>query len=515
MEENQENRLENREGRPTEAGFFERIQGAIHPAVVEHYYKDNILSTASSSPYLLDVMRAHACMLADQGIIPREAGAALAETLTGWKQSGGITPDMIDPSLEDLYINMEHLLSKALGEEIAGHLPVARSRNDVEAAMWRIEMREKLRVLARSAINHCAVLDKRAREHLAAPMPGYTYHQQAMPVTLGFQLSCVSSAMLRDIARIIDCIERLDVNPLGSAALSGSGYDVDRQATAQFLGFADVMDNCEDSVSACDYMLEAASCSLQLLVTLGRFAEEVIKWCQNETGFADLSDSMIDSSSIMPHKRNPVVPATVRAFSRLKAGDFAGLAAACVVPFEASRDVTVVFTKALDMVNTAWDMCEISKAYTGDIRFHAQKMRDALSIGFSFSAELADTMVRDGGLTFRAAHSIVGGAVSELYDAGKGPEAMSYRILDQWSQKLTGAPLPITEDAFRKACDTDENIARRKHFGGTSSERVSESIDARTEQAGILLVRLMVNELRWKEAEMTLDEACEALIQSV
>ncbi|MCL2121244.1 MAG: lyase family protein [Clostridiales bacterium] len=492
-------------------GFFERTQGGIHPVVLEHYYQNFVASSASSSGYLLDVMRAHVCMLAKQSIIPLAAGARLADTLTGWRKVGGLTEDKLDPALEDLYINMEHLLKKELGEEIAGHLPVARSRNDVEAAMWRMELREKLSVLALTALAHCAVLDRRAGEHAGSLMPGYTYHQQAMPVTLGFQLSCVSTAMLRDIGRIVDCIERLDASPLGSAALSGTGHDIDRSYTARFLGFSSLLDNAEDGVSACDYMLESASCSLQLLVTLGRFAEEVVKWCQNELGFADLSDSMIDSSSIMPHKRNPVIPSAVRAFARLKAGDFAGLASACVVPFEASRDVTIVYAKTIEFVASAWDMCAISSAYTNELHFHTENMRAALDLGFSFSAELADSLVREGQMTFRAAHSLVGSAVSQLFDAQKGPAYLTYAFLDQCCRSLTGAPLPLSEEAFRKACDMEENIARRSHVGGTAPARVLESIDARANQAKVLRLRIEKNQARWEEAGTMLDDACAAL----
>ncbi|MCL2497286.1 MAG: lyase family protein [Symbiobacteriaceae bacterium] len=493
-------------------GFYERTQGGIHPAVVEHYYKDRLVETAATSVYLLQVMRAHICMLAKQEIIPREAAGKLAALLTSWQDGGGITAAMLDPALEDLYINMEHLVKQELGEEIAGMMPVARSRNDVEAAMWRLELREKLELLATSAINHCEVLEARAAVHLADPLPGYTYHQQAQPLTLGFQLSAASAALHRDAERIIDCLERLDINPLGGAALCGSGYPIDRPYTSALLGFRETMDNCVDGVAACDYMLEAAYCGMQLLVTLGRLAEEVIKWCQNEVGFASLPDSLIDSSTIMPHKRNPVIPATVRAISRQKAGEFAGIAAACTVPFEASRDVTTTFDKAAQLVLAAWDMCEISAAYSEGIIFHPAKMRSALSLSFAYSTELADTLVREGGLTFRQAHSIVGGAVSQLFDAGASPEDMSYTLLNEWCLKITGSSLPISAEVYHGACDIDENIARRNHIGGTAPTQVAHTLRERIAVRARLRQRLEENSRRWQAGEEQLRQACRNLV---
>jgi len=495
-------------------GFYERTQGGIHPVVLEHFYKGRMEDTAPSSLYLLRVMRAHICMLAKQQIIPTAEAGKLVQLLSHWQEDGGITAEMLDPALEDLYVNLEHLVQQELGDEIAGMMPVARSRNDVEAAMWRIELREKLHTLALSTLQHVKILEKRAKDHRADPLPGYTYHQQAQPLTLGFQLSAASGALMRDAERIIDCIGRLDSNPLGGAALCGTGFPIDRGYTTQLLGFARTMDNCVDGVSACDYMLEAAYCAMQLLITLGRLAEEVIKWCQNEVGFASLPDDLIDSSTIMPHKRNPVIPATVRATSRQKAGEFAGLAAACVVPFEASRDVTTTFDKVVEMVTAAWDMCEISAAYSEGIIFHPERMREALTLGYSYSTELADTLVREGKLTFRQAHKIVGGAVSQLFDAGESPSNMSYELLNHWCLEITQYTLPISSETYEKACDMDENIARRKHVGGTAAAQVLNTLGQRKPELKLLQSRLKEHETRWKRGAGVLRQSCKILSQT-
>lgn len=300
-----------------QGGFWERTQGGMHPVVVEDYSKRRMNNLGASSPYLLKVMRAHTVMLAQCAIIPPNAAAALTITLSRWSAQGGIPRDLLDPALEDLYINMEHLLTQELGPEISGYLPVARSRNDVEAAMWRIEMREKLAALAEELLKHVAILCERAANSADALMPAYTYDQQAQPATLGFTLSAYSAALLRDAGRVIDCIHRLDYCPLGAAAVTGTGYPIDRALTARLLGFAGILDHAGDCVSASDYMLEGTGAASLALSTLARLAEDVIKWCLNETGFATLPDSLIDASSIMPQKRNPVIVAAVRTNARL------------------------------------------------------------------------------------------------------------------------------------------------------------------------------------------------------
>ncbi|MDR2931857.1 MAG: argininosuccinate lyase [Oscillospiraceae bacterium] len=492
-------------------GFFERTQGKMNPLVLEHYYKKRMGDIAGSSMYLLNVMRAHVCMLAKQDIIPRDMAKALSGALSGWTASGGITHDMLDPAFEDLYLNMEHMLKEKLGAETAGYLPVARSRNDVEAAMWRMEIREKLVVLARSVIRHASILIKRAGDNIDSAMPGYTYHQQAQPLTLGFQLAALSAAQIRDAERIVQSVKRLNLNPLGSAALAGTGYPIDREYTARLLGFDGVTDNCEDAVAACDYMLESASAALLTLTTLSRFAEEVIKWCQNEAGFAALPDDIIDSSSIMPQKRNPVVPATVRAQARLAAGDFAGMAAACTVAYEASRDVTIVYEKTIAFIENAYDMCMVSSAYAEGITFNLDKLRGALDLGFSTTTEIADTLVRDGNMPFRIAHALVGGLVGSLYDAGKGPENLTYEALRAFAREETGKDLPITKAQFDAANNVDENIARRGHTGGTSRDQVQKSLHNQQNRLSGLEKELTAFEAQWKEAGTLLDAACRGI----
>jgi len=304
----------------SEGGFFEQVQGKINPVVVEHYYGHRLEKSNQSFAYLLQVMEAHVVMLTDCKIIPQDVAKKLLEAI---EELYGKTPEL-DPKLEDLYINFESILTSKLGAEVSGYLPVARSRNDVEAAMWRIELREKLFQMSDSILALVDVLHRRAEETADYVFPGYTYRQQAQPVTLGHYLLGIAAALLRDVERVIDCVSRFNYGPLGAAALAGTGYGIDRELTSRLLGFKGVWEHTQDAVASADYMLEAANTAMIHLNTLARFAGDIIQWCATEIGFADLPNDLIDSSSIMPQKRNPVICATVRAHARLVAGRMPG-----------------------------------------------------------------------------------------------------------------------------------------------------------------------------------------------
>jgi argininosuccinate lyase len=494
-----------------QGGFFERTQGSMHPVVVQDYSRRRMGSLGASSGYLLKVMAAHAVMLARRGIIPRDAAAALARTLCRWIEQGGIPPERLDPALEDLYINMEHLLAEELGEDVSGHLPVARSRNDVEASMWRMEAREKLAALAEEVLRHGSILCSRAEATADALMPAYTYDQQAQPATLGFTLSAYSAAQLRDAERILDCIRRLDRCPMGAAAAAGTGYRIDRDLTASLLGFQGAMDHAGDCVSASDYMLEGTGAAVQVLVTLARLAEDVIKWCLNETGFASLPDSLIDSSSIMPQKRNPVIVAAVRANARLMIGRYAGMMNACTVPYEASRDVTIVWEETADCLGLAAGMTRISQAYLGEMTFNLDALERSMDQTFTNTTEIADTLVRDGGLPFRHAHRIVGGAVADLFARSQGAEGLTWDLLDKWCQAVCGRGLPISREAMAEAARNRTSVARRDSFGGTAPGQVRRMVRAQGARIRELVSAIQDLRARWEAADLELRNACMGL----
>jgi argininosuccinate lyase len=342
-------------------------------------------------------------------------------------------------------------------------------------------------------------------------MPAYTYDQQAQPATLGFTLSAYAAALLRDCERVLDCIRRLDWCPLGAAAATGTGYRIDRELTARLLGFRGVLDHAGDCVSAADYMLEATGAAVLALGTLARLAEDIIKWCLNETGFAALPDSLIDSSSIMPQKRNPVIVAAVRANARLMAGRYAGMLAASTVRYEASRDVTIVWEETADCLAVAASMCRISQAYAREMSFRLDALERSLERSFTNTTEIADTLVREGGLPFRQAHRIVGGAVADLYARDAGPEGLTYDLLDRWCREVCGRGLPVGPEALTEAARNRTSVTRRVSPGGTAPSEVLRMVRAQQQRGRELATALQQLRGRWTDADQALQAACREL----
>ncbi|MFI5341521.1 MAG: argininosuccinate lyase [Candidatus Methylomirabilales bacterium] len=494
---------------PTEKSqesFFEKVQGQLNPTTVRYYYGPRIEKARPSLPYLVRVLQAHVVMLAETGIIPRSAAAAILKTL-GNLAGAGPGALSLDPTLEDMYINLEKKLTTELGSEVAGYMPVARSRNDVEAAMWRIELREDVVRLTRAVTALALLMAERAGETAGYVMPGYTYGQQAQPTTAGHYLSAVCAELLRDAERFTDACRRLNLNPLGAAAFAGTGWPIDRHRTAELLGFDGLLENTLDAVATADYMLEALTATAITACTLGRLAEDLFRWCANEVGFATLSDDLIDSSTIMPQKRNPVIVATVRAQARVVAGEVSGLLSACSVGFEASRDVTLAEGNVREVLALVEGMTEITRAILGGVRFHPDRMAEALGVGFSNTTELADTLAREGRMPFRQAHQIVGTAVSSLSAAGKGPAELTYQFLNETCRSVTGRPLSVGEDLVRQSLDYRTGIERKTLPGGPAEGEVRRMVSRQKEKTAALRDRLRGMEERWQHAQALLEQA--------
>jgi argininosuccinate lyase len=348
------------------------------------------------------------------------------------------------------------------------------------------------------------VLHERIEETAGFVFPGYTYGQQAQPTTMGHHLLGIAAPFFRDLERIIACVDRFNRNPLGAAALCGSSYPIDRELTARLLGFDGVWEHTEDAVVSADYMLEASNAALMSLVTQARLAEDIIYWCSNEVGFADLPNDLIDSSSIMPQKRNPVICATVRAQARIYAGRYAGICAASSVEYYASRDVTVAWGDVLEIVREATGMCLIGAEYTKGLIFKKEAMERMLYKGFSNATELADSLVMQGGLPFRVAHTIVGGAISQLFNAGEGQDELTWDLLNAWSKKVAGRDLPLSKEQVAQAKNFRVDVERRACQGGTALKEIRRMLDLQRQAKAGCETQLAKRREQWKAADALL-----------
>ncbi|WP_341209488.1 argininosuccinate lyase [uncultured Sphingomonas sp.] len=414
--------------------------------------------------------RAHVAMLAEQGIVSHADAAAIRDGLeqvaAGYAAEG--VPD--DLAMEDIHMLTEARLSDAIGAA-AGRLHTARSRNDQVATDFRLWVRDATdQVLAALDALDAALL-ARAEEHAGSVMPGFTHLQSAQPVTLGHHLMAYHEMVSRDISRFRDNRARGNLCPLGAAALAGTGFPVDRHATAAALGFDGPTRNSLDSVSdrdfALDYLTAAAQCSLHL----SRLAEEFVLWASQPFGFVSLSDQWSTGSSIMPQKRNPDAAELVRGHS--------GRITGCLVSLMVTmKGLPLAYSKDMQddkpPVFECHDLLAISiAAMTGMIEsatFRTDRMRALAESGFATATDLADWLVREADVPFREAHHITGRAVARAEALGCTLDKVPLADLQAIDARIT--------DAVYGVLSVDASVASRKSFGGTAPDNVRAAIRA-------------------------------------
>ena len=411
---------------------------------------------------------AHVAMLGAQGIIEPEDAAEISRGLKEIEEEYAAGHLPVDLALEDIHMANETRLGALIGSA-AGRLHTARSRNDQVATDFRLWVRDAIDdVLASLAAMQAALLD-RAEEHAASVMPGFTHLQSAQPVTLGHHLMAYWEMLRRDRSRFADARARLNECPLGSAALAGTGFPIDRDATARALGFDRPTANSLDAVSDRDFALDYLQAAMQCALHLSRLAEEFVLWASQPFGFVALSDQWSTGSSIMPQKRNPDAAELVRGH----AGRITGCLVALTVTM---KGLPLAYSKDMQddkpPVFEAHDLLGLSlAAMTGMIEtatFRTDRMRAVAESGFSTATDLADWLVREADVPFREAHHITGRAVKRAEELGVGLDALPLA-------ELTAIDTRITAGVYN-VLSVDASVASRTSYGGTAPANVRAAI---------------------------------------
>ncbi len=408
--------------------------------------------------------RAHVAMLGAQGIVDAKDVKAIddgLQAIVAEYEADGVPEDL---DLEDIHMHVENRLSELIGPA-AGRLHTARSRNDQVATDFRLWVRDAIDAVDAGLAAFQAALVARAEEHADTIMPGFTHLQSAQPVTLGHHLMAYYEMARRDRSRFADARVRLNESPLGSAALAGTGFAIDRDATAHALGFDRPTDNSLDAVSdrdfALDYLMAATQCSLHL----SRLAEEFVIWASQPFGFVKLPDAYSTGSSIMPQKRNPDAAELVRGHS----GRIAGCMTALVMTM---KGLPLAYAKDTQddkpPVFEAHDLLALSlAAMTGMIEtmgFVPERMRALAESGHATATDLADWLVREADVPFREAHHIVGSAVKLADD--KGVSLANLALAD-----LQAIDARISEGVYG-VLTVDASVVSRISRGGTAPAQV-------------------------------------------
>ena len=421
--------------------------------------------------------KAHVAMLGAQGIVSAEDVAAIADGLdriSAEYEANGV-PENLD--LEDIHMVTESRLAELIGPA-AGRLHTARSRNDQVATDFRLWVRDACEQIDAGLEGLQRVLVERAGEHADSVMPGFTHLQAAQPVTLGHHLLAYYEMIRRDRSRFADASVRAGECPLGSAALAGTGFPIDRDATAAALGFARPTANSLDAVSDRDFALDYLQAAAQCALHLSRLAEELILWASQPFGFVRMPDTLSTGSSIMPQKKNPDAAELVRGH----AGRIVGCLTSLMVTM---KGLPLAYSKDMQddkpPVFEAHGLIALSiAAMTGmiaDATFRTDRMRAAAEMGYATATDLADWLVREADVPFREAHHITGAAVRLAESKGLALDALSLEDLQAIDGRIDGR--------VHRALSVDSSVSARTSYGGTAPVRVKEQVAAARKALGM------------------------------
>lgn len=410
---------------------------------------------------------AHARMLGKIGVLTAEEANAIIAGLQALREHISAGKVTFDPKAEDVHSEIERLLTERIGA-VAGKLHTARSRNDQVATDTRLYLREGIDALLEEIRQLQQWLVRTAEGHLYTILPGCTHLQHAQPVSLAHHLMAYFWMLQRDRERLTDCRRRVNRLPLGSAALAGTSFPVDRQMVAQELGFEGICENSMDAVSDRDFVVEFLSCAALVMMHLSRLAEELILWNSPEFGFVELDDSVTTGSSIMPQKKNPDVAELIRARTGRVVADLTGaLVMLKALPLSYNRDLQEDKGFLFDALDTALSSVALMHLMLSRAQFRTERMRQAARGDFSNATDLADYLVRKG-MPFRQAHEVVGRAVQYCLKQGIALEDLSVEQLRAFSNLFDADAVQILQpEAVMQA---------RRSDGGTSPQAVQQQI---------------------------------------
>ena len=411
---------------------------------------------------------AHAAMLGKQGIIPSEDSKKIIEGLKeilSEIEQGNVTFDI---DAEDIHMNIEKLLTEKIGD--AGkRLHTGRSRNDQVALDIRMYLMSETEEIF-SMLKHLAeVLVELAEEHTDTIMPGYTHLQKAQPITLAHHLMAYFEMFKRDIDRLSDCRKRMNVMPLGSGALAGTTYPLDREFVAEQLGFDSVTQNSLDGVSDRDFAIELSSVLSIVMMHLSRFCEELILWSSHEFSFVEMDDAFSTGSSIMPQKKNPDVAELIRGKTGRVYGHLMGLLTTMKgIPLAYNKDMQEDKEPIFDAVDTVKLCVPVFCDMIATMKVRKDKMKDGAKGGFTNATDLADYLVKKG-MPFREAHGVVGKMVFFCIENNKSLDDLTLDEMKEFSDI-------IAEDIYA-AISMETCVNERKVIGGPAKETVKKAIE--------------------------------------
>lgn len=446
-------------------------------AVAKRVFGDRLDNEIHGLHHLNDVNLAHVLMQLRTGIMNRETARALLHKLLEIDDKGIAALGELEQDNEGLYLAYEGSLIEELGIHIGGALHTARSRNDLGSTIHRMETRLHLHDLLSSLLTLRESLLKNAQSYQQTVMTGYTHLQPAQPITLGHWMLAIEGALSRDTTRLIQSLERTDAFPLGACALAGTDFPIDRDYTAELLGFNRLIDNSLDAVAARDNAAEAMAACAILATTLSRASTDLHVWYTHEFGYFTLPKSLAGGSSIMPQKKNPVALEILKGRSAHVIGHLqVMLLGQKNTSYSNVVDVNRESLRAFgDTMTQTVDLVDLMRAVVDNLIVDEDRMLRHAQMNFSTVTLLANYLVRERGYSFRASYRLIKELVEIATNRGLSSTDLTSELLDE----AAGEPLDVPSDMLDEILDPSTNVVRLKYGAGASPESNSQVIRER------------------------------------
>jgi argininosuccinate lyase len=435
---------------------------------------------------MVQIHYAHLIMLVEQGLVEKSEAVKIAKALKAL-DIDEMKSSSYDPRFEDLFFQVEHELIENAGD-LAGNLHIARSRNDMGISLYRMTIRQKIIELMASVTQLRESLIELTKEHAETIMIGYTHTQQAQPTTLAHYFNAMTDILTRDMKRLASAYETVNQSSMGAAALTTSGFAINRRRVQDLLGFEGIIDNAWDAVAGADYIAETASAVQLSALNLGRSVQDFLLWGTQEFGVFTLSAPYVQISSIMPQKRNPVSIEHMRALLSSVAGDTQTvLLMMHNTPFgdivDTEDDMQPYMWRAMETLEGIYRLLS-SVLITMDVNKEALLNRAKES--FANVTELADTMVRVDRLSFRQAHHVVSSTVKALIERGNDSlQALTLDLLNENTKKIAGRESKLTPEQLNQCLRPEYFVDVRSLEGGPCPKRMQETIKVRLEEQAV------------------------------
>lgn len=412
---------------------------------------------------------AHAKMLGAKGIIPLQDAHKIIQGLNEIWEDIEANKVSFKKEAEDIHMNIESLLIEKIGDS-GRRLHTARSRNDQVALDIRFYLKDEIDIIISLLKDLCNMLISKAENYAELIIPGYTHLQKAQPITLGHHIMAYFQMFRRDMERFYDCFKRTDIMPLGSCALAGTTYDIDREMVAKELSFASISENSIDAVADRDFAIEFISCCAIVMMHMSRFCEEIIIWNSNEFGFIEMDDSMSTGSSIMPQKKNPDVAELIRGKTGRVYGDLITLLTVMKgLPMAYNKDMQEDKEAIFDASDTVKNCISVFIPMFDSIRYNEENIKKKLKEGYLNATDAADYLVKKG-VPFRSAHEILGNLINYCIKSNKSLEEIGIEEFKKFSS--------LFEDDIYEHINLWNCVKRRNTLGGPSPDRVLEAIES-------------------------------------